>query len=81
MRLAASGAPAAVKRRAVDPVHTLKILPVYTIPLLMLLLLKEPEPVTDLNFTGPYEEGHFGALYGVADTIFTTVEIFFQTIT
>jgi hypothetical protein len=29
MRLAASGAPAAVKRRAVDPVHTLKFLPVF----------------------------------------------------
>jgi hypothetical protein len=29
MRLAASGAQAAVKRRAMDPVHTLKILPVY----------------------------------------------------
>jgi hypothetical protein len=28
MRLAGSGAPAAVKRIAVDPVHTLKILPV-----------------------------------------------------
>jgi hypothetical protein len=28
LRLAASGAPAVVKRRAVDPVHTLKILPV-----------------------------------------------------
>jgi hypothetical protein len=30
MRLAASGAPATVKRRAVNPVHTLKILPVYS---------------------------------------------------
>jgi hypothetical protein len=29
MRPAASGAPAAVKRRAVDTVHTVKILPVY----------------------------------------------------
>jgi hypothetical protein len=28
MRLAASGTPATVKRRALDPVHTLKILPV-----------------------------------------------------
>jgi hypothetical protein len=39
MRLATSGAPAAVKRRTVDPVHILKILPVYTqnIPMLKLL--------------------------------------------
>jgi hypothetical protein len=29
MRLAAGGAPAAVKRRAVEPVKKVKILPVY----------------------------------------------------
>jgi hypothetical protein len=34
MSLAASGAPAAVKRRAVDPVHTVKIFPVVVFALL-----------------------------------------------
>jgi hypothetical protein len=37
--------------------------------------------VADLNCTGPYEEGHFGDLYVVAEIIFTIVEIFFHTIT
>jgi hypothetical protein len=31
MRLAASSAPVAVKRRAVEPVYTVKIFPVFTV--------------------------------------------------
>jgi hypothetical protein len=37
--------------------------------------------VVDVRFTGFYLEGHFGALYDVAETTVTTVKIFFQTIT
>jgi hypothetical protein len=36
MRLPASGAPAAVKRRAVDSVHILKILPFISIPVVFI---------------------------------------------
>jgi hypothetical protein len=32
-------------------------------------------------FTGPNSEGHFRALYDVAEIIFTMVKIFFQAIT
>jgi hypothetical protein len=35
--------------------------------------------VADLRFTAPYSEGHFGALYDVAEMISTIVKIIFQT--
>jgi hypothetical protein len=39
------------------------------------------EPVSDLRFSRHYAEVHFGALYWVAEIIFTTVKIFLQNIT
>jgi hypothetical protein len=35
------------------------------------------ETVTDLMFTELYAEGYFGAVYGVAEIIFTILKIYF----
>jgi hypothetical protein len=37
-------------------------------------------PLVDLRFTRPFEDGHFGYRYVVAEIIFTIVKLFFQTI-